>query len=332
MQVSQLKKVINDAALVIKGNKFTLPVLSNIRLQIGDEEIAATAFDLSSSITSIELLESGESDHDYEADILVDADKIYHLVNKLNDKDEIELEIDNNQLKIYRGKSQYVLPCNEPDEYPSIPEDKINCEFTIDTEELIKSINLCLTAVSKDESKAILTGINLQASDLEITVAATDGHRLAFRTIAIEDNVNFNITIPHRFALFLTKLSLPDTLTIGISDVGIHINLDNLKVASRLLDGNYPNYKSLIPPKQQKQIINGDKWRESIDIIATMNLNNVVKISIDELTTLSSNVESTAVNESHQSPIGFKPIEFATNVKYLLTMLKAVNGDLTIGL
>lgn len=187
--------------------------------------------------------------------IVMSAKYLSEIAKKL--PSDIHLKVDEKQL-ITIQSDEVVITLNgfNPKEYPSLPQvDEATCT-KISSIKLMEIINQTVFAVSKSESRPVLTGVNMSFKENHISCAATNSHRLALRELAIETNVNGSFIVPSTSLNELTKLIKNETgeIHIYITNSYIVFKSETISLFSRLIEGNYPNISGLLP-KDSKTVI-----------------------------------------------------------------------------
>ena len=274
---------------VVKGvaSKTTMPILEGILIQTNDNEIKLTSYDLEIGIEYImecEVKEQGST--------VVNAIMFSEIIKKLPDT-EIYISLnENNLLEIECEGSLYKLTTMNPDEFPELP--KIEVENSIELEQnmLKNMIRKTIFAVSSEENRPIFTGCLFEVENNKLNVVAVDGFRLALRSIYLPTKVNdFKAVIPGRTLNEINKILLDsfDRIRIGIAKNQALFEMENCKVVTRILDGEFLNYKSVIPNSWETRIkVNKNSLQNSFERISLISSSSIekekkypVKVSVD---------------------------------------------------
>ncbi len=225
--------------------KTTLPILSNILLRLEGNTLRMVATDLEISVlTDVQV--QGQED----GSLCIPAKKIGDITRELEGLDVTFQKDDNLNLQIQAGKGSYVVPGISSQEFPVLPEFEGATELALNANTLDSLIQRTTFAVSKDELRPALTGVFLQIRNGDLRAVATDGHRLVK---IIDKNFQFDgdpreIIVPVK-ALDLIKRNLPDDgeVVCMIGETQLEIKLDGTIIFTRLIEGKYPHYESVIP-------------------------------------------------------------------------------------
>lgn len=321
---------------VVKGvaSKTTMPILEGILIQTNDNEIKLTTYDLEIGIEYImecEVKEQGST--------VVNAIMFSEIIRKLPDT-EINITLnENNLLEIECEGALYKLTTMNPEEFPELP--KIEVENSIDLEQnmLKNMIRKTIFAVSSEENRPIFTGCLFEVENNKLNVVAVDGFRLALRSIYLPTKVNnFKAVIPGKTLNEINKILLDsfDHIKIGIAKNQALFEMENCKVVTRILDGEFLNYKSVIPSNWETRIrVNKNSLQNSFERISLISASSIekekkypVKVSVDigKITISCTNQTGEAKEEIYISTEG-KNIEAGFNPKYFLDSLKAIEDE-----
>jgi len=235
------------------------------------------------------------------------------------------------------GSGEYEMHGMSAEEFPKLPEVKDGQTISLPVSALVDGFQGSLFAASTDETKQILMGVHLSLREDTLEFAATDGHRLAVVETACDDPEidDLSVTIPGRTLRELERLlsSQPsDALKVHLQSGQMVFEWEGCCLTSRLLDGQYPNYKQLIPQKFVRQMtIERKVFLSSLERIAVLadQKNGVVKLNLDEeQQSLTISVEAQDVGKGQESlpaQISGESLEVAFNVRYLMDGLKAFN-------
>lgn len=336
-------KIVCEKEVLIKGlnnvlkvssSKTTMPILQGILLQTNNNELKLTTYDLEIGIESIincEILEQGA--------IVVDSKMFSEIIKKLPDnKITIEL-LDNNILKIECLDSLYKLSTMNPEEFPELPKIEIEKSITIGDFKLKNMIKKTIFAISLDETKPILTGCLLEVLKEKINFVAIDGFRMAFSSdMIINDNEPFKAVIPGKTLGEINKILGEDGIqvNIGVAKNQIMFEMDNCKVISRLLEGEFINYENVIPKTRETRI--KVKTQEIIQVLERASLVSFsmeekskkfptkFHIEVGKLTLTCSGSLGNSKEEMYLETEG-KELEIGFNHKYLLDALKTCDDE-----
>ena len=252
--ICEKEKIIKGINSVINGvaSKTTMPVLEGILIQTNEDEVKLTTYDLEIGIEYIinaQVKEQGNT--------VVNAIMFSEIIRKLPNK-EIKITINsNNLLEIECEGSLYKLATMNPDEFPELP--KINIENVVEIEQTVlkNMIRKTIFAVSQEENRPIFTGCLFEIVDNKLNVVAVDGYRLAIKSNVLNEAANsFSSVIPGKTLNEVNKIISDsfDTVKIGISRNQALFEMENCKIVTRLLDGEFLKYQNTIPSNWETRI------------------------------------------------------------------------------
>ncbi len=237
------------------SSKNTLPILDNFLFNLSGNDLEITASDLESTLITRMKLENADGDGTIAlpARILLDTLKefsVQPLSFDINpDTLAVVISSENGKFNVV-GQNGIDFPA-----LPSIKKDK-KFSFVINADVMLTGINKTLFATADDELRPVMGGIFVEASTEKITFVASDAHKLVRyqRTDAHADD-NASFILPKKPASLLKNI-LPreaGPVTVEFDDKNAFFILSDYKVVCRLVEGNYPNYNSVIPKTQPTQ-------------------------------------------------------------------------------
>lgn len=329
-------KILKALNSVVKGvaSKTTMPILEGILIQTNESEIKLTTYDLEIGIEytmECEIIEQGNT--------VVNATMFTEIIRKLPDS-EINISINENNLLIIECEgSLYKLATMNPDEFPELPKIEIENSITLEQSALKNMIRKTIFAVSNEENRPIFTGCLFEIKNNRLNVVAIDGFRLALRTINLPTLVqDFKAVIPAKTLNEVNKIISDsfENIKIGVSKNQALFEMENCKLVTRILDGEFLNYGSVIPDNWQTRVkVNKTNLQESFERISLISASSIekekkypVKVSVDigKMTISCTNQSGDAKEDIYISTEG-QNIEAGFNPKYFLDCLKAIEEE-----
>ena len=329
IQIDQnnLVKYIN---IVQKGisSKTTLPILDGILLEANDGKLKLTGTDLEIGIESYidcNIFEEGS--------IVLNSRIFGDIVRKLPNSG-INIKTIDNKANITCENSEFNIIGNPALEYPELPTLEDEVSFNIPKDLLKNIIKQTVFATTQDETRPILTGVLLEIIDGEASFVALDGYRLALRNIKVNSAEDVKIVIPGRTLNELNKILEDDDTDVEITLTSGHIvfNLGDTLVFSRLLEGQFLNYRDIIR-KDHKTIVkvNRRTLQDSLErasLLAKEEKANLVKLNIlEEKLIIKSNSEIGNVYEEMNVKLDGEDVKIAFNSRYILDGIKAIDAE-----
>ena len=238
----KILKAINSVVKAV-ASKTTMPILEGILIQTNDNEIKLTTYDLEIGIEYViesEVLEQGST--------VVNAVMFSEIIRKLPDT-EINISLNENNLLVIECEgSLYKLATMNPEEFPELPRIEVENSIQIEQNILKNMIRRTIFAVSTEENRPIFTGCLFEVVNNKLNVVAVDGFRLAWRTNFLNVEANdFSAVIPGKTLNEVNKIILDsfDIVKIGVSKNQALFEMDNCKIVTRILDGEFLNYSNV---------------------------------------------------------------------------------------
>lgn len=276
--ICEKEKILKGITSVINGvaSKTTMPVLEGILLQTNDNELKLTSYDLEIGIEYIL-----EANVEEQGNTVVNAVMFSEIIKRLP-ATEIKLTInENNLLEIECEGSLYKLATMNPDDFPELP--KINVDNSIEIEQttLKNMIRKTIFAVSTEENRPIFTGCLFEVKENKLNVVAVDGYRLAVKTKELLNSGNdFSSVIPGKTLNEVNKIISDsfDTVKIGISRNQALFEMENCKIVTRLLDGEFLNYSNTIPKNWETRVkVNKNNIQNCFERILLISASSIEK-------------------------------------------------------
>ncbi|NLM35778.1 MAG: DNA polymerase III subunit beta [Clostridiales bacterium] len=323
-----LQEAISIAQKAVTG-KSTMPVLEGLLIKAEGNTLTIIGSDTDLSIETkceIECYTPGS--------VVVDAKIFGEIIRKLpNDMVEITTS-ENNTIEIYCQKSKFSLMHMNASDYPTLPTINENMIFNVPQGVLKNMIKGTIFAIAQDETRPILTGVLFEVKDGRLNMVALDGYRLALKREYIDTNNTISSVIPGKTLNEISKILDDSEEVTNITFTTNHIlfNLGNTKVISRLLEGEFIKYSSIIPEEYNLKIT--AKRNELLNCIERASLlakegnTNLIKLNIQEDNLIiTSNSQLGKVKEELSIILQGQPLEIAFNSKYLIDVLKIMEEE-----
>jgi len=332
MKVICSKEILQERINIVQkavSTKTTLPILEGILLETEDK-FKMTGNDLEIGIECFV-----EADIKEKGSIVLNSKMFGDIVRKMPEG-EVLIEVkENNSVIIECENSHFELKGISAEGFPSIPDIKKENGFEISQNLIRDMVRQTVFAVSLDENRPVLTGEMIEFKNGEMVIVSIDGYRLALRKSKVEGiEQDFSVVVPGKTLNEISKILLPtdDKISIYNSENQILFDLGDCKVVSRLLDGDYLNYKSIIPTEQEtKVIVNTTEILSSIErasIITMEDKRYPIKFVVSQDTmVISSNTDSGANREEIRVETEGKDLEIGFNPRYFIDALKAIEDD-----
>lgn len=331
--INQLNNVLRAIS-----SKTTIPILTGLKMVVTDHSVILTGSDADITIEST--LDASDSSYGLSIEepgaIVLPARFFNEVIKKLPDK-QATIEVFNGlQVRITSGTAEFMINGQDANNYPHLPEVESENTVELASDMLREVIDQTRIAVSKQESRPILTGIHVTLNNGILTAVATDSHRLAQRKVELPETADrdFDIILPGASMTELAKMIVDekDGVKMQITENQALFIFGNTHFYSRLLEGNYPETSRLIPESSDTRLeITASDLLASIErasLLSHESRNNVVKLSVNpenKIATVSGtsadvgNVEE----EINADQIVGNPLEISFNPDYMRDALKS---------
>ena len=319
----------------VVGARTTLPILSNVLMSVEGEKMEFTATDLDVTVAC-----SVEAKVKKGGAATVPVKKLFGIVRELNGS-EIDIEVDEKNICSIRcGSSFYKIHGLAAEEFPPLPKFKDDKKVTLPQETLKAMLRKTSFAISADESRYVFNGIYISLKDHKMTVVATDGRRLALvdEEVDIAEKSEGEFIIPAKAVNELNRL-LQDkgeiVIKLGENQASFALKDEkgfSVLVVTKLIEGNYPNYRQVIPSEVKERVPLGrEEFLHALRRaeIMTSEKANSVKLAFAK-NNLAITANSPEVGEARESlAVNYKgkDVAIAFNPKYLIDPLNALTED-----
>ncbi|RZM82929.1 DNA polymerase III subunit beta [Leptolyngbya iicbica] len=315
------------------------PVLSNVLIKVDEanQQVTLIGFDETMGIQT-----SFKATVEEPGELTLPAKLFESIIARLPAEDIVIQETQADAaVTITSSSGEYEVRGLSAEDYPSLPviEDGQAAELSI--EALLEGLKGSLFATSADESKQVLTGVHLLAEPETLEFAATDGHRLAVVKTSDESgdpadtDAKMDVTVPAKALRDLERMlqtyTSSEPIALKFDRTQVIFELGDQRLTTRLLEGQYPNYRQLIPKQFERQVtIDRKLLMDALERIAVLadQKNNIVKLSLDsKQQSVAVSVEAQEVGSGREvvaAQISGDDLDIAFNVRYLLDGLKAL--------
>jgi len=326
-----LSNALGKVQMVV-ASKNTLEILSNVKIDATNDKITITATDMDISIS-----ETAKATVDVEGTLTLSARKLYEIVRKMSGDDDIAIrgDAESGRVQIKSKGCKFTLPCLNSDDFPIVEKNDMDCKLNIAPLEFLSLLNKTKFAMSTEEARYYLQGVNLKVEENNLIAHATNGHKLAKNFITLTETLeNFpNIIVPLKSVGIISKIfeNSAIELNIEVSDKKISITQGSLHFISKLVDGNFPDVDRIIPKSASNILgINRELLLRAIDriSIASSDKENGIKIFVskNELKLTASSETEGQAEEIIEIESEIESIERGFNFKYLIETLSNIDS------
>ena len=328
-----LENLINVTRAI--SSKNIIPILNGIKFELVTDGLYLTASDSDLMIKSY-IPKEDIINIEQEGIIIIQSDKIVDIVRNMPN-DEIEFEVvDGYKILISSGMSKYNLNCFDPSEYPNIKIEENKNMITLESSILKQMVSQTVFAISTQELRPLLTGLNIKITGDILECIATDSYRLAKKTIKLNSVVteDINIVIPGKNILELDKIISEDApVDIYIFNNKVLFKYKNIYFQSNLLSGTYPNTSNLIPTEFNIMInANLQEFNSSIvraALLTNSRDKNIIKLNLNKnLLTITATTEQGTSQEKIEVDTNYsEEFDISFSARYMLEALKTFKDE-----
>ena len=322
---------------VIKGvsTKNVIPILNGIKFELTNQGLSLTASDSELTINSI--IDAKEIKQDVARIPQSFIKFLIDIIRKLpNDIIDFEM-IDNLKVRIYTENDQFQLNCLDANDYPNLKMEEHKDPIILKGDILKGLINQTVFAISTQELRPLLTGINMIIVGDSLQFIATDSYRLAKKNIKLESPIDtdVNIVLPGKNVIELEKIIVDDeNVEIHIFSNKVLFKYKNIKFQTNLLSGTYPNTSNLIPTEYGIIVkVNKEELIASVDrfsLLAQGKDKNIIRMQLNNKFITISSSASELGNANGKLSVdtdASSTIDISFSSKYMLEALKTIKEE-----
>ncbi len=337
MKVTCRPSVLGQALQVVSraiSSRTTLPILNNILIETTPEGLALSATNLEIGIRKLVPAEVA-----MEGSTTAPARLLTDFVSTLPDEDlEMTLDGATQSLSLRCARFATHIKCIEAEEFPPGPRPDEGDRLQVPLDELIKAVEQTQMAASTDEARPVLTGVLVQLQQGNLTLAATDGHRLAVRKLPASgsSDLEASLIVPARALAELSRVlkGEPSQVDIIISKARnqIFFKAGSSELTSRLIDGKYPNYSQVIPSKSSTRVrLATSELTQTVRAVSLFARDsaNVIRVKAHSGAVVLSATTNEVGDSKAEMPADVEgsEIQIAFNARYVLDALAVIGED-----
>ncbi|MCU0678848.1 MAG: DNA polymerase III subunit beta [Planctomycetes bacterium] len=343
MKISTLQENLKSGLLItghIAGKNINLPILNNVLIRAEKGNIKLITTDLELGIVAA-IRGKIEKEGDFTVEAKIISDYIALLPNK-----KVDLEKRENKLQIKSENYKTTMNGLGADEFPLIPKVEREDYFKADIDDFKQAITQVIFAVSSSETRVELSGALFCFTSNNLTIAATDSYRLAERQIKITTNTKEErkIIIPAKTLQELVRIlsawrGVPNEggeneIQFYVSDNQILFTLPGVELISRLIEGQYPDYKQIIPTNSEtKAVLNRLELIRAVKASALFSKTGINDVNLDFPAGKNKVIISSASSQAGENITELdarasgKDNSIVVNYRYLLDGLNNIEGE-----
>jgi DNA polymerase III subunit beta len=324
--LSQLQLVARATAV-----RSAIQALAGVLLTTDDGVVRLAATD-----TEIGLRSQLEGNVEQGGSVLVPGRLLVEILRALAG-DEVTLSsADGAEIEVTSGQARFVVRSLAVQDFPQLPPPPAEGGMSIPAQVFAGTVDRVARAASRDETRPVLTGILVSAEQKTLRMVATDSYRLSVKETSLETEVSapFEANVPARALQELTRVVADrgaETVTAAMQDNQIVFGIDGVVLSSRMIDGQFPNYRQLLPDSFEHEVKAGKG--ELASIVRRVSLmaqrNAPLRLAFEE-GSVTVSAQTPDVGEASESlPVAYtgERLEIGFNPQFLQDGLEGVEGD-----
>tara|TARA_B100000780_G_scaffold274745_1_gene240238 strand:- start:488 stop:1603 length:1116 start_codon:yes stop_codon:yes gene_type:complete len=326
-----LKSLTLVQGIIEKKN--TLPILSNVLLDVKNGKLSIIATDLDlvfyDEISEIQINKDGAT--------TTSATILYDILRKISGNSDIKFDLKSeNKLNLITDNSDFNLLCLPIDNFPNFVDNFESNEISFNKSKLLSLLNKTKISISNDDTRHYLNGIYLHLTESQnrtyLTGIATDSHRLSSSSIEIDAGKSFHsIILPKKTVFQLCNLLIDtnEKVLVQTSESKIQFKIGKTKLISKVIDGKFPDYRKVVPTGNDKilTVISSD-FVQAIERVITVSLDRKegIKLTLgkDSIKFSVNSTNSGEGNEVIKSNFTGEEMTVSFNSKYLTDIASEV--------
>jgi DNA polymerase-3 subunit beta len=252
------------------------------------------------------------------------------------DRLTLELRAAEQDVELICGSATFHLRTLRSEDFPSLPAPSSETRITLPTAAFVQTVSQVARSASRDETRPVLTGILMSASDQQLRMVATDSYRLSVKESALQTPLQgaLEANIPARALQELARIAQQDSaesLSVSVGQNQVIFELGDVVLSSRLIDGQFPNYRQLLPESVEHELRISSA--ELADVVRRISLlaqkNTPLRLGFREGELMISAQTPDVGEASEMIPVPFKgdPFEIGFNPEFLRDGLESVESD-----
>jgi DNA polymerase-3 subunit beta len=247
----------------------------------------------------------------------------------------VEYRATEHDVEVISGNARFHIRTLHAEDFPTFPDPDPSVAISLPTSAFIETAVKVSGSASRDETRPVLTGILVSASGKEVKMVATDSYRLSVKETVLDSELSgsFEVNVPARALQELARISAhasDELISVSVRQNQVVFVLGRAVLSSRLIDGQFPNYRQLLPESFEHELqIPADELREvvrRISLLAQKNAPLRLAFSEGELTVSAQTPDVGEAQEALPVPFHGEPIEIGFNPEFLRDGLDAIEG------
>jgi DNA polymerase-3 subunit beta len=321
-----------NLTLGVVEKRQTLPILSNVLLEVDESSLKLTATDLESEISTTSTISNFKSGGKTTAP----ARKLSDLCRLMPDLAEIHFFLDGDNLKIETESGKYNLSTLPSEDFPVFETEDTQSQINISSQNLKNLITKTSFAMGNQDWRHYLNGLYMMIDDKVITTVATDAHRLAMATSSLNEASSESTSgiVPRKSINEIGKLvgDESENVVIQLGQTSIAANVSGTTFVSKLIEGKFPDYEQVIPSGESSiLVVDRKNFSESLSRVSVLSSEKYKGVRIitkkNSLNISANNPEKEQGEENLSCEYQGEEIDIAFNVNYLQEILSTIDSE-----
>jgi DNA polymerase III subunit beta len=314
------------------STRTSVQILAGVLLRAADGQLSLAATDM-----EISLRVSLDAQVEDEGSVVVPGRLLVDIVRLLPPGEvTVSHRAEEGVVEVVCGSASYRLHTYAAEDFPRLPEIDDDTAFSVDKEAFVDTIGRVSRSASRDESRPVLTGVLVRFEGDKLVMAATDSYRLSVKETGLNEGPGQELEaiVPARALAELARIAQtgdPGALQVGVQENQIVFGVDGIWLTARRIDGQFPNYKQLLPETFEAEV--AIPREELLDVVRRASLMAQRKSPLrlrfeDGELTVSAHTQD--VGEARESlPVSYagEPLEIGFNAEFLRDGLESVGDE-----
>jgi len=322
------------ACASVANTKNAIPILDCVKLSVNADakKMSITSSDADTWFeTTCEIIDADEN-----FQVCVETSVVLRTLQSLSQDTNVTMDVRSKVAMFSYNTGHFSIPFYDAKEFPVLPNDNDGLQFVVNADDINDAIVHTLFAIGVDVIRPILGSVRFDFKENQIVAAATDTSKLVRYINKVQQYFSSPIgfTLPSKPANVIKSMSAVQQITITLSDKRVSFNCDSFNMSTKLIEGNYPNYESVIPPTSTINVsINRQNVLDAIRRVSIMgdNQSKEIKLKISS-SSVYIKAQDEAIGKSGEELVectsdvrGTFDISFISN--HLIDVLKNITTD-----
>jgi len=319
-----------QAVIGVVERRQTMPILSHVLLRAADGKLSVTATDLEVELVAevaVEVKSAGET--------TVPGRKLHDICRALPDGCQVDFSLSGDRVTLTAGRSRFTLATLQAADFPTVDEIAGGQGFSLEQADLRWLVEKTQFSMAQQDVRYYLNGLLVETGGKTLRAVATDGHRLALaeKQLEAKTGADRQVIVPRKGVLELNRLlDTEGKVSLVLGSNHLLVDLDGVRLTSKLIDGRFPDYQRVIPTKAPN-VIHADRelLRHALQrtgILSNEKYRGVrLELGAGTVTISANNPDQEEATETVELEYQGEEMEIGFNVNYLLEALAAVDSE-----